>query len=229
MTEFRNANIIISASQYNYPHHFREIKTSIDPYDKRSFSSHQDGKNDIFRLESQSKGLYQTMHKLHKINHLTDSDKKRVISQYAAKYVALLSSSGIWEPSICALSSSPFPIKDPIRRPELSAGLDGFRAVKNEGVLIQGINVQGVVDPALETDRVVFFDVLVSEIKDIGDGERACSIRLEDEYNSFHFQSAGRIALWRNRCRCFPSADQQKLGILLLTGTNKQAGREVKQ
>lgn len=83
VTEFRNANIIISVFQYNYPHHFREIKTSKDPYDKRSFSSHHDGKNDIFRLESQSKGLYQTMHKPHKVNYLDDFDKKRVVSQYA--------------------------------------------------------------------------------------------------------------------------------------------------
>ena len=59
--------------------------------DKRSFSSHHDGKNDIFRLESQSKGLYQTMHKPHKVNYLNGFDKKRVVSQYVTKYVTLLS------------------------------------------------------------------------------------------------------------------------------------------
>ena len=36
-------------------------------------------------------GLYQTMHKRHKVNYLNGFDKKRVVSQYAAKYVTLLS------------------------------------------------------------------------------------------------------------------------------------------
>ena len=64
--------------------------------DKRSFSSHQYETNDSFRQETQSETISLSLRKPHKINYLNSFDKKRVVSQYAVKYVHLLSLSPLY-------------------------------------------------------------------------------------------------------------------------------------